>query len=89
MTKSAKLLAKPVITLELTDEKFYHLDTCLSILNKDSAVVVPEAFSEESWTTLKGYFKNLIEVPKTEAEHQLAANCFSPQWSRRHYPRRC
>ncbi len=67
----------PIIKLKLISEKFYHLDTALSILNRDSVLVVTEAFSNESMDKLKMKFKNLLRVPLAEAFHFLAANACS------------
>ncbi len=67
----------PVIKLKLINEKFYHLDTALSILNRDTALVVAEAFSHESMDKLKMKFKNLLQVPFAEACNFLAANACS------------
>lgn len=69
-----KIVGKKFITLELINENFYHLDTCLAILNKDTAAYVPEAFTTEGLHTLKKYIANLIEVPLTEATKNLACN---------------
>lgn len=64
--------------LALIDERFYHLDTCLSILNKDTACYVKEAFDGPSITILKRDFKNLIEISLSEAIDNFAANCHCP-----------
>lgn len=68
----------PIITFELRDERFYHLDTCLSILGKDTAVYVPEAFTPEGLNTLKAQFSRLIALPLNEALEQFAANLCTP-----------
>ena len=73
-----KVTGLKFILLELVSETFYHLDTCLSILNKDTAVYVPEAFSTEGLEILKKKFKTLIRVPLFEAENFLAGNCCTP-----------
>ncbi len=73
----AEVTQAPIIRLKLINEKFYHLDTALCILNRDSALVVPEAFSAESMDKLKMKFKNLIRVPTSEAVKYLAANACS------------
>lgn len=67
----------PVIALKLVNEKFYHLDTCLCILNEDTAMVYPAAFSEEGQELIKALFKNIIEVSKYEAENLFACNATS------------
>ncbi len=67
----------PVIRLHLVDSRFYHLDTALSILNADTALVVREAFSDESYEKLQMKFKNLWIVSEKEAAKYLAANTCS------------
>lgn len=73
-----KLLDKKITTFELKDERFYHLDTCLSILSDDTAAFVREAFTQEGYETLKAKFKNLIQVPLKEATQFLACNMCTP-----------
>ncbi|WP_161597605.1 dimethylarginine dimethylaminohydrolase family protein [Fluviispira multicolorata] len=69
----------PVALFELTHPKFYHLDTCLSILNKNTALVCKEAFTNEGWELLSGIFSNLIEVPLNEADSPgFACNAHCP-----------
>lgn len=67
----------PVIKLQLINENFYHLDTALAIIDASTAVVVPEAFSEESLDKLKMKFKTLIFTDHQEAQSYLAANACS------------
>jgi N-dimethylarginine dimethylaminohydrolase len=67
-----------VIKLKLEDERFYHLDTCLCILNKTTAVYFPQAFDQEGLAVLKQSFETLIAVSEYEAEKFLACNAFSP-----------
>lgn len=64
----------PVIALQLVNEKFYHLDTCLCILNEDSAMIYPAAFADEGVALIRSVFKNVIEVTKYEAENLFACN---------------
>lgn len=68
---------KTVIPLELISEQFYHLDTACCILNKEVALVVAGAFSDESLDKLKMKFVNLIFVDPEEAKESLAANACS------------
>lgn len=69
-----KILEQKIITFELKDSHFYHLDTCLAILNKNIAAFVRKAFTPEGMATLENSFQNLIEVPSQEAHKQLAGN---------------
>ncbi|MCB0378787.1 MAG: hypothetical protein KDD33_09865 [Bdellovibrionales bacterium] len=65
---------QPIIALELVDDRFYHLDTCLAILGRGQAAFVEEAFSTEAIATLKGAFDVLLPVPIDEATRALACN---------------
>lgn len=73
-----KIIGQKIITFELKDERFYHLDTCLAILNKETAAYVEEAFTAEGLQTLRSKIKNLIKVPLNEAESALAGNMCTP-----------
>lgn len=68
----------PVIALKLTNPKFYHLDTCLCILNTDTALIYPDAFTKEGLELIRRIFKNVIEASKYEAEKLFACNATSP-----------
>ena len=65
---------KPINKLRLININFYHLDTCLAIVNRDTAFYVPSGFDEDSQTLLKRKFKNLIEIPEKEAVGGFAVN---------------
>ena len=67
-----------VIELDLNDPCFYHLDTCLSILNHEQAIWVPEAFSIEGQMQLKNYFQQLIPIDRERALLFFSANCHCP-----------
>lgn len=68
----------PVIALELVDEKFYHLDTCLCILNEETALIYPKAFSKEGLSLIRAIFPVVIEADKYEAEELFACNATCP-----------
>ena len=40
----------PVVSLELVDPRFYHLDTALAVLDDTTIAYYPPAFSDESRT---------------------------------------
>lgn len=61
------LLGLDVVSLELVDPYFYHLDTCLCLLNEETMVYYPPAFSAESVARIKSLNANLIEVEDDEA----------------------
>lgn len=67
-------LGVPVITLELVNDKFYHLDTCFCALNENSVLIYPKAFTDESLKLIYALFDNVIEASKYEAEELFACN---------------
>lgn len=72
------LIKTPITRLTLIDPRFYHLDTCLCIINQHTALYVPEAFSEESLGILRKSFLQLYRVELDEAVEFLACNAHSP-----------
>ncbi|MCH8156612.1 MAG: fused N-dimethylarginine dimethylaminohydrolase/saccharopine dehydrogenase domain-containing protein, partial [Nitrospinae bacterium] len=58
-----------VISLRLTDPRFYHLDTCFCPLPDDCAMYYPPAFDEESLSRIESRIKpeNRIVVPAADA----------------------
>jgi N-dimethylarginine dimethylaminohydrolase len=64
-----KSLNLEVITLDLIEDLFYHLDTCLFIVDDYTAFYYPKAFSKSSRNILKRLVKNLIELPQIEAKN--------------------
>ena len=72
------LFALPVIALELTDESFYHLDTCFCVLDERSALIYPGAFSDEALEMIHQLFDRVITASQYEAEKQFACNACCP-----------
>lgn len=68
-----QLADREAIELHLIDPKFYHLDTCLMVLNSDTVFYYPPAFSESSQKKLKEMVPNLIEFSLDDVLH-FAAN---------------
>jgi N-dimethylarginine dimethylaminohydrolase len=66
-------LGIPVVPLPLVDPYCYHLDTCLSPLNNDAALIYPEAFAAESLATVRQFWKRLHELTAEEA-HRFMGN---------------
>jgi len=71
--KIASILQKEVISLQLVDHRFYHLDLSLFILNEKVAFYYPEAFDNTSREKLKKIVPLLIPLEKKEA-FNFAAN---------------
>lgn len=74
-----KMTETPVAIFELKNPKFYHLDTCLSVLNSTTALVCKEAFTQEGYELLQKLIPNLLEVPLSEADSPgFACNAHCP-----------
>lgn len=73
-----KITQKEVVSLKLISPYFYHLDTCLAIINDSTCALVKEAFDTESLSLLDKYFETKIEVSIDEAKKGLACNLFCP-----------
>lgn len=68
-----------VITFELVNPRFYHLDTCLSILNSTTALACRDAFTTDGWTLVQKIFPKVIEVSLGEADSPVfACNAHCP-----------
>lgn len=70
----ARILDAPIITLELINENYYHLDTCFLPLNHAEVLIAPEAFSPESLTLIRKMFEGVYEVPEEESLEGFACN---------------
>lgn len=68
----------PVITLELADETFYHLDTCFCVLDEHTALIYPDAFTEHGLELIHAVFNRVIEAAEYEAEELFACNACCP-----------
>jgi N-dimethylarginine dimethylaminohydrolase len=58
----ARILEVEVVSLELIDSRFYHLDTCFCPLDATTVLAAPDAFSEVSARLIRELIPNLIEV---------------------------
>lgn len=70
----AEKLDVPIVALELVDERFFMLGMCFLPLDVDTVMIVPDAFSFESFSTIKHLFKNIIRIPDFEAEKYFSLN---------------
>lgn len=61
-------LGVPVISLRLVDPRFYHLDTALGILDDETIVYLPEAFSPGSRQVLRSLYPDAIVADLAAAE---------------------
>ncbi len=74
----AALGGVPMALLRLVDPAFYHLDTCLQLLDPETAAWVPAAFDEAARGLITTAFPRLLEVDEREARERLAANLYCP-----------
>ncbi len=76
----ATLTGREVVTLELVNPHFYHLDTALTVLDPDPAHPLiayhPQAFSPASQAELAGRYPDAILVAAADAAH-LGLNAVS------------
>lgn len=72
----AAILQMPVVSLELVDPRFYHLDTALAVLDATTIAYYPPAFSDPSRTKLLELFPDAIEVGSADA-YVLGLNAVS------------
>jgi len=56
-----------VVGLQLADARFYHLDTCLTIVDSQTVAVWPKALTAESLETLRTHVPNVIEATDEDA----------------------
>lgn len=68
----------PVITVELTHPSFYHLDTCFSSIDAETALIYPPAFTSEGLALIRKLIPNVLEAPSREAEELFACNATCP-----------
>jgi N-dimethylarginine dimethylaminohydrolase len=72
----ADIVGLPVVSLELVDPRFYHLDTALAVLDDDTIAYYPPAFSDEARAQLDALFPDAIEVATADA-YVLGLNAVS------------
>jgi N-dimethylarginine dimethylaminohydrolase len=63
----AEFLGLPVVALELVDERFYHLDTALAVLDDDLVAYWPPAFSPRGAGALREMFPDAVVATEEDA----------------------
>jgi N-dimethylarginine dimethylaminohydrolase len=63
----SSVLGMPVVSLELVDPRFYHLDTALAVLDDHTIAYYPPAFSGAAQRQLHGLFPDAIVVGSADA----------------------
>lgn len=66
--EAQEVLGVPVVSLQLVDPRFYHLDTALFVLSDDHIAYFPEAFSKGSQRVLARLFPDAIIANAADAE---------------------
>lgn len=70
----SQLLDVEILRVELCNPKFYHLDTCILLLDGETALACRSAFTPQSWTDLQNCFTTLLEADEDEAVKGFALN---------------
>ena len=65
--EAQELLQRPVITLQLVDPAYYHLDTALCVLDETTVAYLPSAFSPGSQAVLRRLFPDAILATGADA----------------------
>jgi N-dimethylarginine dimethylaminohydrolase len=72
--KLAETFGAPVVMLELKTDLFYHLDTCLALVDENTAVVHPPALTADGMALVRRLFRRVIEADAHEAAAITACN---------------
>lgn len=70
----AERLDATIVPVELTDENYYHLDVSLAPLSESTALIQPDAFTEEAREKIHAVFETVLEAPPEESTDGLAVN---------------
>ncbi len=62
-----ELFGIPVVSLQLVDPRFYHLDTALAVLDDSNVAYLPEAFSPGSLAVLRRLFPDAVLASEADA----------------------
>lgn len=63
-----------IIGLDLISPLYYHLDVCFTPLDKNTAIVIPEAFSKKSYEKIDNIFDTVLHIPNEDKE-TMGGNC--------------
>jgi N-dimethylarginine dimethylaminohydrolase len=66
--EAQRVFDRPVVSLQLVDPRFYHLDTALAVLGHDQIMYYPAAFAAESRQTLQRLYPDAILATDADAE---------------------
>lgn len=65
--EAQEFFGRPVISLQLVDPRFYHLDTALTVLDDTTLAYYPAAFSPGSLGVLRTLFPDAVQATETDA----------------------
>lgn len=65
--EAQELFGIPVVSLQLVDPRFYHLDTALAVLDEGTVAWWPPAFSAGSQAVVRRLFPDAIEATEADA----------------------
>ena len=74
----AKYTDFKIVKLKLVNPVLYHLDTCFSVLNSETAVIQSSAYDETGLQVLKDCFNNIIYADEKENLEYFVCNCHCP-----------
>lgn len=63
----AAIMGLPVVSLQLVDPRFYHLDTALAVLDDTTIAYYPPAFTDAGRARIAELFPDAIEVASADA----------------------
>ena len=66
-TEAQEIFGRPVISLKLTDPRFYHLDTALAAIDDTNIAYYPAAFSDRSRRVLEQLFPSAVIAAEDDA----------------------
>lgn len=72
----ASIYGREVVTLNLVNPSFYHLDTAIAVLDDENIAYLPSAFDEEGLAILRARFPDAVLVNEEDAS-VLGLNSFS------------
>lgn len=70
----AAIFGVQVLSLDLADPRFYHLDTCFCALDERTALIYPGGFTEDGLRLIRGMFDDVIVVEEEEARGSFTCN---------------
>ncbi len=79
-----KITGTPVVTLELINENFYHLDTCFVPLSEDAVMLCKDAFNAEGLIQIQQYFSKIYFVDAKEAIDTFCLNAHVINYTENH-----